>query len=159
VSCGDNGELKQTFTTCSKDNPQVYVRFYYDGEWGAWVNRFAELNSKLLEIVPLKREAFFTSSTELSYTGVSITIPPKSFFSISVRAVWSYARPNAVMIGENTTSSYSDEAINMDRSAHVSTSLNGYTESGRTFYVWARYDAVSDKEYIGINGFFIRIKS
>lgn len=51
VSCGDNGELKQTFSTCSKENSQVYVRFYYDGEWGEWINQFAELNSKLLENV------------------------------------------------------------------------------------------------------------
>lgn len=39
VSCGDNGELKQTFSTCSKNNSQVYVRFYYDGEWGEWINQ------------------------------------------------------------------------------------------------------------------------
>lgn len=51
VSCGDNGELKQIFSTCSKENSQVYVRFYYDGEWGEWMNQFAELNSKLLEKV------------------------------------------------------------------------------------------------------------
>ena len=50
VSCGDNGELKQTFTTCSKENSQVYVRFYYDGEWGEWINQFAELNSNLSDL-------------------------------------------------------------------------------------------------------------
>lgn len=35
-SCGDDGQVKQTFVTCSKYKPEKYARFYYQGEWGAW---------------------------------------------------------------------------------------------------------------------------
>ena len=35
-SCGDAGQVKQTFTTCSKYKPEVYSRFYYQNGWGDW---------------------------------------------------------------------------------------------------------------------------
>lgn len=35
-SCGEDGQVKQTYASCSKYKPEKYVRFYYQGEWGAW---------------------------------------------------------------------------------------------------------------------------
>lgn len=35
-SCGDAGQVKQTFIVCSKYRPEVYSRFYYQGKWGQW---------------------------------------------------------------------------------------------------------------------------
>lgn len=35
-SCGEDGQVKQTYTTCSKYKPERYSRFFYQGEWGAW---------------------------------------------------------------------------------------------------------------------------
>lgn len=48
IGCGDGEEVKQTLVTCDKEDYQTYERFYYDGEWGTWVNRIAQLNSKFI---------------------------------------------------------------------------------------------------------------
>ena len=36
VSCGENGQVRQTITNCSKIRPTTYVRFYYQEAWGPW---------------------------------------------------------------------------------------------------------------------------
>lgn len=33
---GDNGQIMQRFTSCSKENSQVYERWLYSGSWGPW---------------------------------------------------------------------------------------------------------------------------
>lgn len=35
-SCGEAGQVRQTFSTCSKYKPERFVRFYYQSEWGDW---------------------------------------------------------------------------------------------------------------------------
>lgn len=35
-SCGEDGQLKQTYCNCSKIKPERFSRFYYQGTWGAW---------------------------------------------------------------------------------------------------------------------------
>ena len=35
-SCGENGQIRQTYISCSKYKPERYVRFYYQSEWGDW---------------------------------------------------------------------------------------------------------------------------
>jgi len=35
-SCGEDGQIKQTYVSCSKYKPERYSRFFYQGEWGAW---------------------------------------------------------------------------------------------------------------------------
>lgn len=35
-SCGESGQVKQTYVSCSKYKPERFSRFYYQGEWGAW---------------------------------------------------------------------------------------------------------------------------
>lgn len=33
---GEEGQVKQTYMSCSKYKPERYVRFYYQSEWGDW---------------------------------------------------------------------------------------------------------------------------
>lgn len=35
-SCGVDGQIKQTYCSCSKVKPERYSRFYYQNTWGAW---------------------------------------------------------------------------------------------------------------------------
>lgn len=35
-SCGDSGQVKQTYDTCSKYKPERYARYFYQEEWGDW---------------------------------------------------------------------------------------------------------------------------
>lgn len=36
-SAGGNGQIFQRLTSCSKTGPTVYMRFYYSGSWGDWL--------------------------------------------------------------------------------------------------------------------------
>lgn len=36
-SGGEDGQIKQTYYTCSKYKPERYSRFYYQGTWGGWL--------------------------------------------------------------------------------------------------------------------------
>lgn len=36
-SSGEEGQVHQVFTSCSKTNPMTYERFYYADSWGEWV--------------------------------------------------------------------------------------------------------------------------
>ena len=35
--CGEDGQICQTLRRCSKTDPWTWYRFYYQGEWGAWL--------------------------------------------------------------------------------------------------------------------------
>lgn len=35
-SCGEDGQVRQTYVCCSKYKPERYVRFYYQSSWGDW---------------------------------------------------------------------------------------------------------------------------
>lgn len=35
-SCGVDGQIRQTYISCSKYKPERYVRFYYQSAWGDW---------------------------------------------------------------------------------------------------------------------------
>lgn len=37
-ACGEEGQIHQIVTVCTKTNPLVYERFYYQSAWGEWVN-------------------------------------------------------------------------------------------------------------------------
>lgn len=36
-SAGEEGQIKQILTRCSKTEPERYIRFYYQSEWSAWM--------------------------------------------------------------------------------------------------------------------------
>jgi uncharacterized repeat protein (TIGR02543 family) len=36
-SCGEDGQIRQTYINCSKVRPERYVRFYYQSAWGSWL--------------------------------------------------------------------------------------------------------------------------
>lgn len=37
MSAGDEGQLMQRITTCTKAKPLIYERFYYSNAWGEWI--------------------------------------------------------------------------------------------------------------------------
>lgn len=45
--CGNEGQIHQIVSVCSKTNPLTYERFYYQNTWGEWVNT-SSFGGKLL---------------------------------------------------------------------------------------------------------------
>lgn len=40
MSAGAEGQLVQRITACSKTDPDIYIRHYYQGAWGDWIRQF-----------------------------------------------------------------------------------------------------------------------
>lgn len=40
MSAGAEGQLMQRITACSKTDPNIYIRHYYQGAWGEWIRQF-----------------------------------------------------------------------------------------------------------------------
>lgn len=40
MSAGAEGQLMQRITACSKTDPDIYIRHYYQGAWGEWIRQF-----------------------------------------------------------------------------------------------------------------------
>lgn len=69
ASAGDEGQLRQIFTVCSKTNPIKYERFYYGSAWGEWmlVPTFALLN----RVFGMSYNLDVTLTKGTNYTSVS----------------------------------------------------------------------------------------
>lgn len=95
-----------------------------------------------------------TTSTSLSYTGTSVTIPANCFYSLTFKAVFNNSKPQ--LIGVSTSSSTYREIVSNAAGQHfASVSYSNKTgSSAETFYVWAQYPSANQNN-IGITGFYI----
>lgn len=95
-----------------------------------------------------------TTSTSLSYTGTSVTIPANCFYSLTFKAVFNNSKPQ--LIGVSTSSSTYREIVSNASGQHfASVSYSNKTgSSAETFYVWAQYPSANQNN-IGITGFYI----
>lgn len=100
------------------------------------------------DIVPISGGKAITTSTSMSYTGLSFVVPPHSVVSVTVRAVWQNGWPK--IIGVSTSSSSQGSSLiasNVQYSGvgHLSTAVNYYnaSSSNLTLYIWAQYSSAS----------------
>lgn len=107
-------------------------------------------NSRFHEI---KKSIGFTSSTELSYTGGSVTIPAKSFFSITARFIYSSSKPLIGAFSKSPTQ-YNEVFGGVAAVHNVSITMSGYTDNELTYYLWAKYEGGSS-EGCNIEGFYV----
>lgn len=90
ASCGNEGQLMQTLTRCSKDSPWTWRRFYYQGAWGKWHEITAPSYDVLYSdisgtagTVPLSKslvnytqaEIFFTDNNGCGHGCTKVVIP------------------------------------------------------------------------------------
>ena len=109
---------------------------------------------KKSNIVDIGSSTSITSTTTKSYTGVSITIPAGSFYSISVNAV--YNNSNTVWVGICLDNIQASSAIADGGTAYVCANActSGYVATDTTFYIWAQY-LYATQNTIAVRGFYI----
>lgn len=80
VAAGDEGQVKQCFRTCHKNNPLSYERYYYQGAWGDWYE-YGEYKSAItvglsanvtLGVVNSYTQIPF--NTRIGYSGAGLTL-------------------------------------------------------------------------------------
>ena len=94
----------------------------------------------------------FTSSTTLDYTGLSITIPKNSNYSLSVSAVYASSNPLELAIAANSSALAPHTMFFKEEVANGS--ISGRTGSSPlTLYVWARYGSAASN-YLLYSGWY-----
>lgn len=66
-SCGEQGQVRQTYICCSKYNPQRFVRFYYQSTWGPWMFATTE------EVVLYSNDSGSADAITLAYNASNYT--------------------------------------------------------------------------------------
>jgi len=166
----NRSSAKNEFSPSSTAGFGGYIDFHYNGSTSDYTSRIIENASGSINLVGSNGVKFngfdytkkpvqvfasntFTSSTTFAYTGVSITIPANSFYSLKFRADYNNARPTE--IGVSTSSSTYTEVVSSLVGHHDAIiSLNGSTSSATSFYVWATYPSANNNRAT-IEGFYM----
>ena len=139
VSYQDNSNL-------AADNVQSAI----DGTCSKIDTRLSEIEDNLYKVKNIYESTYFTTTIASSYTGRYITLPAKSYCSITVCIHHNNARPNALALSTSST-----ERINTKETAyingmigngHLCLTISEYNENAKNYYVWAAtvLDGVSD---------------
>ena len=94
----------------------------------------------------ISKSGKFAGQTTAFYTGVSITIPAKSFYVLSGSANWSNTAPQWVGIASNDTINTSQYAEGQRSGSIATCTIAGYVEKETTFYLWAKYPNTTENE-------------
>ena len=94
----------------------------------------------------ISKSGKFAGQTTAFYTGVSITIPAKSFYVLSGSANWSSTAPQWVGIASNDTINTSQYAEGQRSESIATCTIAGYVEKETTFYLWAKYPNTTENE-------------
>lgn len=108
----------------------------------------------MIIVKPINLTDNFTSSVDYAYTGVSVSVPAGSFYSITAIANFNYGRPTSIGISISSTSSVQMKATNQESNGSASCTMTGNTNVNLTLYIWASYNNVSTNT-IYLNGFYL----
>lgn len=107
-------------------------------------NDFDQLKTFSFHVI--SKSGKFAGQTTAFYTGVSITIPAKSFYVLSGSANWSSTAPQWVGIASNDTINTSQYAEGQRSESIATCTIAGYVEKETTFYLWAKYPNTTENE-------------
>lgn len=100
------------------------------------------LNSK---VVFTQKDENFKSTTEYSYSGLSITIPPNASAVFQVKARYANSRPLGVAI-TNSAEEYSDRTLinRTEGNPCLLTHLHRPDVKDVTYYIWTKYEQAAN---------------
>ena len=112
-----------------------------DGTCSKIDTRLSDIEDNLYKVKDISASTTITATTDLSYTGLYITFPAKSYCSITVIALYQHAPATAIALSTSSTNlggnvvAYNSTTDNF----HVSLSYNMYQEGDNNYYIWAKY--------------------
>ena len=115
-----------------------------DGTCSKIDTRLSDIEDNLYTVKSIYTRGDFYNSTDLIYTGVSLTLPANSYCTITAHLGWTSGRPVKVLINQSSTvveSTIASNEGNTDPAAGtVSTTYSAYIKDSKTIYIWARYN-------------------
>lgn len=119
-------------------------------------NDLESLQSSVGAYTPISETHSVSTATSMAYTGVSITIPAKSYFNVSAVAHYDSTKPKIVGFYEYTASS--SNAVETCSAPvgnyNAVVSFSGYSgENARTLHVYAAYES-SGQNNIDVSGWY-----
>ena len=97
---------------------------------------------------------YYTASTDWFYTGISVTIPANTIFSLHVEAVYQSSPPVGVSIQNYRNASPINWSFDTIAEGIGHTTASGYASASLTFYVWAKY-ANSTQNFATVQGWIM----
>ena len=131
----DNSELVA-------DNVQDAI----DGTCSKIDTRLSDIEDKLYLFKNFNATKEITTTTTLSYTGISLELPANSYCAVTGRVILGDCKPLEVRLTYSETDVFRDLAFatytTNEYTWYQSIWWNGYTDTGSTVYLWAKYDKV-----------------
>ena len=109
----------------------------------------SKVNSRIP--VEILEQISFPESTSLTKTGISVVIPAKSFYAVTVMILYSNTSPSRVVIESGSTAL----GMNNGSGTSLSTSCSGYTDEEITLTCSAMFPAASGNSTAKMTGFYI----
>lgn len=95
-----------------------------------------------------------TTFGDLQYSGVEVTIPANSYFSLSAKAVWGNSQPIRVVL--STKADICNEIVSGLNGYQMATcSISGKTTEDTPMYLWAQFSGAAIN-IVQIQGFYIQ---
>ena len=125
-----------------------------DGTCSKIDTRLSDIEDKLYNIQRLTGSKSFSSSTNWTYTGISITFPAKSYCSVSLIASYSSSYPQGLELCYDETGKNNCVSMSSNEYAwNKSITFSDYSSSSTTYYVLAKYNRDGSTEGITYRGF------
>ena len=124
----------------------------------------ADVDGKIYTPVNVSVSSSYNATANtVKYTGVSVTIPANSYYSLSAIAVYNNSNVTSVWLADNSTnlaaatgSGIICTGVNANFSTYRATcSASGYVSSNRTFYLWAQHSG-SNANTVMIQGYYLQ---
>ena len=109
-----------------------------------------EVNGRFHQI---KKQQEISGDVSFKYTGISIVIPAKSFFSITARATWGNKRPSQVGIATSSSDKNSQIVEGTATTSVAACTYSDYTENEITLYIWGKWTEAS-LNLVDVCGFY-----
>ena len=109
--------------------------------------RLSGIEDNLYTIKKMSNSKSITSTTDWSYSGLSITLPANACCSINYYAGWHNSPPAGIMVSNSSTvgpqyTQASSSAVTGSLQS-VSTNLTECTSTETTHYIWSKYGVVA----------------
>ena len=128
-----------------------------DGTCSKIDTRLSGIEDKLYTIKKVSGNKTITSTTEWSYTGLSVTLPANSCCAIDYFAGWWYSAPARILVSKSSTNGPDNSLSvsgdwNNDAFQRLSVSVNECVSEDTTRYIWTKFSSARQNS-VGYSGF------
>ena len=124
-----------------------------DGTCSKIDTRLKGIEDELYTVKPITGRTRFTTTSNFSYTGLSVTFPANSYCTITIGNGWSSKQPRGLILaGSKDTTSHTLAESTLNENAIIYTIYSGYFESETTYYVWTKHALIGETDEVNYNG-------